>query len=283
MMEEARKDERLRVAPPPENKPVVPASERKPLIKNPNLRRGIFIVPSLITSAAFFCGFYTIVASINGHFYTAAWAIILAMFFDGIDGRVARATGSTTNFGLQFDSLSDLIAFGAAPAILMYNWVLQPFGRLGWMAAFLFALCGALRLARFNVQGDETPKDRFMGLPIPPAAGLLATTVLLTRGALEVDKAPAVVIMVTIYILALLMVSSIPYHNFKHLDLSRRKPFHIFLGVVLIVFIVAQFPHYLLFAMAAVYALHGPAQWLWANKDADWAEKARSAFSRSKP
>jgi len=282
-MEEARKDDHLRVAPSLEKISAAPATRRESLISNPNIRKGIFIVPSLITSAAFFCGFYTIVASINGHYYTAAWVLILAMFFDGIDGRVARATGSATNFGLQFDSLSDLIAFGAAPAILMYNWVLQPFGRLGWMAAFLFALCGALRLARFNIQGDETPKDRFIGLPIPPAAGLLATTVLLTRGALEVEKAPAILIMITIYILALLMVSSIPYHNFKHLDLSRRKPFHIFIGVILIVFIVAQFPHYLLFAMATVYTLHGPALWLWANKDVSWAEKARSLFSRNKP
>lgn len=279
MSDKAQKDDHLKVAPPPDKKQAVPQIMREPLIRNPNLRKGIFIVPSLITSAAFFCGFYTIVASINGHYYTAAWAIILAMFFDGIDGRVARATGSTTNFGLQFDSLSDLIAFGAAPAILMYNWVLQPFGKIGWMAAFLFALCGALRLARFNVQSDEAPKDRFIGLPIPPAAGLLATTVLLTRGALEIDKAPAILIMITIYILALLMVSSIPYHNFKHLDLSRRKPFYIFFGVVFIVFIVAQFPHYLLFAMATAYAVHGPLEWLWINRSSSWREKANSLFS----
>lgn len=279
MSDKARKDDHLKVAPSPDKKPTSQPITKEPFIRHTNLRKGIFIVPNLITSAAFFCGFYTIIASINGQYYTAAWTIILAMFFDGIDGRVARATGSTTNFGLQFDSLSDLIAFGAAPAILMFNWVLQPFGKIGWMAAFLFALCGALRLARFNTQTDEAPKDRFIGLPIPPAAGLLATTVLLTRGALEIDKAPAILIMVTIYILALLMVSSIPYHNFKHLDLSRRKPFYIFFGVVFIIFIVAQFPHYLLFAMAVGYVIHGPIEWLWINRNLSWKEKASSLFS----
>jgi CDP-diacylglycerol--serine O-phosphatidyltransferase len=232
------------------------------------LRKGIYIVPNLITAAAFFCGFYAIIASIHGHFYQAAWAIIFAMFFDGLDGRIARAMRATTQFGVEFDSLSDLISFGAAPAILMYNWVLQPFGRIGWMAAFLFALCGALRLARFNTQASDenTSKDRFVGLPIPPAAGLLACTVLLTRGALEIEKAPAVLIVITVYLLALLMVSNIPYHNFKQLDLRRRRPFHILLAVILFVFTVAQFPHYMLFAMAVTYALHGPVEYVWKKR-----------------
>jgi len=227
------------------------------------LRRGILIVPSLVTTAAFFSGFYAIVASINGDYYTAAWVIILAMFFDGIDGRIARATGATSRFGVEFDSLSDLIAFGAAPAILMYNWVLQPFGKVGWMAAFLFCLCGALRLARFNTQVETGPKDRFVGLPIPPAAGLLATTVLLTKGALDMERAPTLVILITVYAVALLMVSNVPYHNFKTLSMRSRRPFHILLGMILVIFVVAQFPHHLLFAMAVIYALSGPLEWLW--------------------
>ncbi len=248
-----------------------------------NLRKGIFIIPSVITSAAFFCGFYSMIASINGQYYSAAWAIILAMFFDGIDGRIARATGATSNFGVEFDSLSDLVAFGAAPAILMYNWVLSPFGKIGWMAAFLYALCGALRLARFNTQKLDVPKDRFVGLPIPPAAGLLATTVLLTRGALEIDKAPAILVVILVYVLALLMVSNVHYNNLKYLDFKRRKPFHILIVVILFIFVVVQFPHYMLFAMAVIYASHGPVEWLWRHKDSTFAEKTRKLFSRNKP
>lgn len=239
-------------------------------------KQGIFIVPSLITSASFFCGFYAIVSSINGSFYYAAWAIVFAMLFDGLDGRVARATGATTEFGVEYDSLSDLIAFGAAPAILMYNWVLVPFGKIGWMAAFLFVICGALRLARFNTQSSEIRKDRFVGLPIPMAAGLLATIVLLTNGALEINKAPAVIIVVMIYLLALFMVSSIPYRNFKHVDLTRRKPFHIVIFVILAVFIIVQFPHYMLFTVASLYCLHGPVEWFWNNRKMCFWDKALS-------
>ncbi|MGK7346731.1 MAG: CDP-diacylglycerol--serine O-phosphatidyltransferase [Candidatus Nitrospinota bacterium M3_3B_026] len=234
--------------------------DRGRLEKFQNIRKGIFIVPSLLTSAAFFCGFYSIIASINGDFYRAAWAVIVAMFFDGIDGRVARATGSATAFGVEYDSLSDLVAFGVAPAILMYNWVLQPFGKVGWMAGFLFVICGALRLARFNTQSSEVRKNRFVGLPIPPAAGFLATVVLLAHGGLEIKKIPAVLIVAAMYALALFMVSNIPYRSFKQVDLARRKPFHIFLAVVLTTFVVVQFPHYMLFAMAMAYALSGPVE-----------------------
>lgn len=238
------------------------------------MRKGIYVVPSLITSAAFFCGFYAIIASINGHYYLASWAIVLAGFFDGMDGRVARLTGATTAFGVEYDSLSDLISFGAAPAILMYNWVLQPFGKVGWMAAFLFALCGALRLARFNTQAsEETKGGHFSGLPIPAAAGILAATVLLTRGALEIDKAPAVLIMLTVYIVALLMVSNIPYRSLKNVQLAQNRSFHIVLGVILFAFIIVQFPHYMLFAIGVTYVVSGPVEFLLANRGRPWWEK----------
>lgn len=247
-----------------------------------HIRKGIYIVPSLITSASFFCGFYSIIASIHGDYYTAAWVIILAAFFDGLDGRIARATGATTHFGVEFDSLSDLISFGAAPAILMYNWTLQPFGRIGWMAAFLFALCGALRLARFNTQSSEVRKDRFVGLPIPAAAGVLATIVLLTRGALEIDHAPAALIVATVYIAALLMVSNIPYRSFKQMDLARRKPFHMLIGVLLFVFVIAQFPHHMLFALAVAFALHGPVEWMVENRNRPMRENLLSLIGMGK-
>jgi len=251
------------------------------LARGLRLRKGIYLVPSVITAAAFFCGFYAIIASINGDFYKAAWAIIFAMFFDGIDGRIARATGATSNFGVEFDSLSDLVAFGAAPAILMYNWVLQPFGRIGWMAAFLFMLCGALRLARFNIMGDEAPKDRFIGMPIPPAAGLLACTVLLLQGGLGIDAAPGWVMIAVVFILALLMVSNIRYHNLKTLNLRRSRQFHILISVILFMCLVIVFPHYMLFAMAVVYAAHGPVMWLRARKDPEFAQSLFGPFNRS--
>ncbi|MDH5476875.1 MAG: CDP-diacylglycerol--serine O-phosphatidyltransferase [Nitrospinota bacterium] len=238
-----------------------PEEQAQPGGRLHRFRKGVFIVPSLVTSAAFFCGFYTVVASINGDYYKAAWAIILAMILDGLDGRIARAMGATSNFGVEFDSLSDLMSFGLAPAILMYNWVLQPYGRLGWMAAFLFALCGALRLARFNIQQSDIRKDHFVGMPIPAAAWLLAATVLLTNGALEMEKAPGMVMLATVYTLALLMVSNVPYRNFKYIDTKKRRPFHLFLWIVLFLFIVALFPHHMLFAMAAAYMLHGPVEW----------------------
>ena len=236
------------------------------------IRKGIFIVPSLITSASFFCGFYSMIASIQGDYYTAAWVILLAAFFDGLDGRIARATGSTTHFGVEFDSLSDLISFGAAPAILMYNWALQPFGRIGWMAAFLFALCGALRLARFNTQSSEVLKDRFVGLPVPAAAGLLASIVLLTRGALDLDRAPAILIVITVYLAALLMVSNIPYRSFKKMDLTRKRPFNMLVGALLFVFVIAQFPHHLLFALAVAFTLHGPVEWWVERRNQPWRD-----------
>ncbi|MDH4184946.1 MAG: CDP-diacylglycerol--serine O-phosphatidyltransferase [Nitrospinota bacterium] len=246
-------------------------------------RRGVFIVPSLITSAAYFCGFYAIIASINGDFYKAAWAIILAMIFDGIDGRIARAMGATSNFGVEFDSLSDLMAFGLAPAVMMYNWTLQPYGRIGWMAVFLYALCGALRLARFNIQQSDVKKDHFVGMPIPAAAGVLATTVLLTHGALEMEKVPGVIILVAVYVLALLMVSNIPYRNFKNIDRNKRRPFHLFLWILLFFFIVALFPHHMLFLTAVVYMLHGPVEWMLAWRAAPVDPEAVSKETSTEP
>ena len=238
------------------------------------MRKGIYVVPSLITSAAFFCGFYAIVASINGDYYIASWAIVLGGFFDGMDGRVARLTGASTAFGVEYDSLSDLVTFGVAPAILMYNWVLQPFGKVGWMAAFLFALCSALRLAKFNTQTtEESAGDHFSGLPTPAAAGLLAATVLLTRGALEIEKAPAVLIMLTVYIVALLMVSNVPYRSIKNVQLAQNRSFHIILGVILFAFVIVQFPHYMLFAIGVTYLASGPVEFFLANRNRPWWEK----------
>src|SRR4051794_37003749 len=138
----------------------------------------IYLVPNFVTTANLFCGFYSIIATLNHEYLTASWAIIAAGIFDMLDGRIARLAKATSQFGVEYDSLSDLLSFGAAPAVLLYQWTLAPFDRLGWLAAFLFLACGALRLARFNVSTVVTPKNYFQGLPIPMAAGIVATFII---------------------------------------------------------------------------------------------------------
>lgn len=230
-------------------------------------KKGIFIVPSLLTICNVFCGFYAIVAAVNGRFYEAAVAIIIAGFFDILDGRVARIMNSTSEFGVQLDSLADIVSFGLAPSILIYVWVLKPFERLGWMAAFLFLLCGVLRLARYNSQQAKFVKSNyFIGLPIPAAAGLIATTVIVTKDIFSVDKLEPIAIVGVAYLLAFLMVSNIRYRNFKNLDLKDKKPFRIFLFSVLIIYIIATIPQITLFLMAVVYILSGPFERVFASK-----------------
>ena len=141
-------------------------------------KKGVYLLPNLITSASLFGGFYSIIASLDGDFEKAAIAIFISAILDGLDGRIARLTGSTSKFGVEYDSLADLIAFGLAPGVLIFTWGLRPFGRYGWLAAFLYVVCGALRLARFNVQITTIESKRFNGLPIPAAAVLVAMTVL---------------------------------------------------------------------------------------------------------
>lgn len=222
------------------------------------LKKGIFIVPSLLTTCNIFCGFYAIVAAINGHFYEAAVAIIIAGFFDMLDGRVARLMNSASEFGVQLDSLADIVSFGVAPSVLIYIWVLKPFGRLGWMAAFLFVICGVMRLARYNAQTDFARSSHFLGLPIPAGAGFIATTVIITKDIFSIEKLEPTVIVGVVYLLAFLMVSNIKYRNFKNLDFKDKKPFGIFLFSVLIIYIIATIPQIALFLMAVVYVLSGP-------------------------
>lgn len=221
-------------------------------------KKGIFIVPSLLTIFNVFCGFYAIIASINGRFYEAAVAIIIAGFFDILDGRVARMMNSSSEFGVQLDSLADLISFGLAPSVLIYMWELKPFGRLGWVAAFLFVLCAVLRLARFNTQAKFAKTNYFIGLPTPAAAGFIATTVIVTRDIFSIDKLEPLVIVGVVCLLAFLMVSNIKYRNFKDLALADKKPFKIFLFLVLFIYIIAAIPQVALFMMAVTYLLSGP-------------------------
>ena len=183
-------------------------------------RKGIYILPNLLTSASLFGGFYAIIASIQGRYEAAAVAIIISSIFDGLDGRIARFTKTSSHFGTEYDSLSDLVAFGVAPGILTYLWALKPFGRLGWLAAFLYVTCGALRLARFNVQKTSTDPGYFKGLPIPIAACFIASLILFTHTVDIIQTGKSIIIISMVYMLSFLMVSSIKYLSFKEFDIK---------------------------------------------------------------
>jgi len=224
-----------------------------------SLQRGIYLVPNLLTTGSLFAGFYAIVASIQGDFTWASLAILLAIVLDGLDGTVARLTKSTSSFGLQYDSLCDLTAFGIAPAVLIYAWALAPYGRIGWLAAFIFAACGALRLARFNVlaQAGGGSLD-FRGLPIPAAAGVLASIVYLAEDFSAKPYVPLILIAALGYLLAFLMVSTIRYKSFKDLSGPLKRPFRVLVGAVLALFVAAAIPQVVACLVFAGYAASGP-------------------------
>lgn len=216
----------------------------------------ILIIPSMFTTGNLFCGFYSIVRSMNQDFRWAAYAILLAGIFDILDGRAARITKSQTKFGVEYDSIADVVSFGIAPAILAYTWVLNSFGRLGWAAAFFFAACGALRLARFNTISDDFPKSYFLGLPIPAAAFMLASTVLAYH---DINfPHPEVVVLVMMFVLGLLMVSSIRYRTFKDFDLRHRRSFFQLVLLVGMLAFIAIKPEITLTVVFAYYIGWGP-------------------------
>lgn len=228
-------------------------------------KRGIHILPSLFTTGNVFCGFYAFVAVLNEQFYFAAWAIVVGMIFDGLDGRIARLTKTTSAFGEQYDSLADIITFGMAPAFLVYAWVLKPFGRLGWMAAFLFLLCAALRLARFNVTRPEVRSQHFIGLPSPAAAVVVASIVIAFEDLFATRMNPFIMVMV-VYALAFLMVSNIKYPAFKQFEFKKRVVFSRFLFVILFIYVLATIPKVALFILGITYAVIGPIGLLLTNK-----------------
>lgn len=220
--------------------------------------RGIYILPNIFTSLSIFCGFFSVISAVDGKFATAAVAIIIACVFDTLDGKIARATHTTSKFGVEYDSLADIVSFGLAPGLMVYLWALKPFGRIGWLAAFLFMVCGALRLARFNTQVGTISSDHFSGLPIPAGAGMVATTVLFfNKLGLSGDAKP-VVVLVMIYVLSFLMVSTIKYYSFKKPELFNRTKFDaLVLAVLVLVFIAAQ-PSIALFLLGVTYVSSGP-------------------------
>ncbi len=216
----------------------------------------IYILPNLMTTGNLFSGFFAIVQAIKGNFLFAAYAIVVAAVFDLLDGRLARLTRSTSKFGAEYDSLCDLVSFGVAPAVLMFQWALHPFGRLGWIASFLMVTCGALRLARFNVQANVVEKNYFQGLPIPMSAGIVASSVLAFQD-LELEPLRNVGLLLMTVLLAIVMVSNFRYRSFKDLDLKERLPFrYLLLGVGVLV-VVALRPEVMLFVLFMGYATLG--------------------------
>lgn len=198
------------------------------------------------------------IATIDRRFTHAAIAIFVSAIFDMLDGRVARMTNSSSRFGVEFDSLSDVIAFGVAPGLLAYMWALKGYGRFGWLAAFLFVACGALRLARFNVQADNAQKNHFLGLPIPAAASVIAGSVLFYSwlgfsGELKVGAMP-----ILVYVLAFLMVSDVRYYSFKDMTYFKGRPFRSTVAALILLVIGSLEPQVSLFAGTLLYALSGP-------------------------
>lgn len=221
-------------------------------------KRGIYLLPNLFTTAGLFAGFYAIVAAIRGDFESSAIAVFVAMIMDGLDGRIARMTNTQSAFGAEYDSLSDMVAFGLAPALVVFQWALLGLGKFGWMIAFIYAACGALRLARFNTQIGTADKRYFQGLPSPAAAGTVAGWVWLgtNRG-----WDPAILINIAVpltFFCAILMVSSMRYYSFKDLDLKSRVPFVKMLALVLIFALIANDPPLMLFLIFVTYAISGP-------------------------
>ncbi len=231
---------------------------REKFFRKDQMKKGIYILPNLFTTASLFAGIYAIVSSIQGNYIHAAIAIPISLILDGLDGRIARMTHTTSKFGVEYDSLADLVAFGVAPAILAYNWSLAAFGKWGWLAAAMFVICGALRLARFNVQVGVIDSRYFNGLAIPAAAIVVSSTVLLYFYLGWEGTFPHVSILIGMMTLALLMVSSIKFYSFKDLHFLTREPFMTVVFAVILMIIVLAEPQVMIFTFAVSYAISGP-------------------------
>jgi CDP-diacylglycerol--serine O-phosphatidyltransferase len=242
--------------------------------KTSTRRKGIYLLPNLVTTGALFAGFYSIVAAIDGNFTSAAWAIFAAMFLDGLDGRVARLTSTASEFGKEYDSLSDMVSFGLAPAIVTYPWGVERlaeygavWGRLGWLAAFLYCAAAAFRLARFNTNAGQD-KRFFQGLPSPSAAAGVASMVWLSTD-YQVDGLLALVVGITVTgVTGLLMMSRFAYMSFKDVSAGKRVRFANLLLIPLVIIVIAIEPQVTIFTLFLIYASSGPAAWLWHRRRA---------------
>ncbi len=222
-------------------------------------KKGIYLLPNLFTTVGIFCGFYGIVASMSGRYIDASFALFVAMIMDGLDGRVARMTNTASDFGAEYDSLADIISFGVAPALIAYNWGhLADLGKLGWLASFTFVVCGALRLARFNVMPETMDKKYFQGLPIPSAAAVIVGLVWFGE-VMDLEGASlSVPVALMSTICGLLMVSNFRYHSFKELDWKGKVPFVSIILMVLVIIMVASNPPLVLFPVFLLYLISGP-------------------------
>jgi CDP-diacylglycerol--serine O-phosphatidyltransferase len=225
---------------------------------HPVKNKGIYLLPNLFTTAGLFSGFYAVISSMNGHFELASIAIFIAMICDGLDGRVARLTNTQSDFGAEYDSLADMVSFGMAPAILAYNWALQDLGKVGWLAAFIYCACAALRLARFNTQVGVADKRYFQGLASPAAAALIAGSIW-SGSKYELDPTDINYLAALITALTgLLMVSNFRYHSFKEVDWRGKVNFVVMLLLVGVFVIISVEPAIILCLGFYIYALSGP-------------------------
>ena len=237
----------------------VPLRNRMPAEK---LKRGVYLIPSMFTAGNIMCGFFSIVSTFNGDYVQAAMFIIFAHLLDGVDGYAARLTKTTSQFGVEFDSLADVVSFGVAPAILVYFWALVPWGNWGWLAACTYVVCGALRLSRFNVQARNLSKGHFVGLPIPAAAEMITSTVFLYYY-LGGEGAPnkRITLLLIIYGLAALMVSGFQYLSLKNTDLRKRFPIWTLVFCIILIKVVVAEPQLMFFGSFLLYTLSGPLLW----------------------
>lgn len=256
--------------PTDESESMLPIDEHEEIVSEGGKqvrRRGVYLLPNILTLGALFAGFYAVIAGMSGNFNEAGWAILIAGVLDGLDGRIARLTRSQSAFGAEFDSLSDMVSFGMAPALIMFSWAFEPLGRLGWAASFFYMACAALRLARFNVQLGTVDKRFFMGLQSPVAAGLI-TFIPWVGYKYEVEVTalvayPAAAVMV---LTGLLMISNYRYFSFKVLNVKGTVPYIVLLLTLALLVVVAQNPQELLLAMCVIYAASGPAAWFYRKR-----------------
>lgn len=229
----------------------------------PARHRGIYLLPNAFTTAALFCGFYAIVMAMNGQYTNAAVAIFAAMVLDATDGRVARLTNTQSEFGAQYDSLSDMVSFGAAPALIMYEWALRGMGKLGWLAAFVYCAGAALRLARFNTNIGVVDKRFFQGLPSPAAAALLTGFIWLMDDLRIAGKDFSWLGWVITVYAGLTMVTNVPFYSFKDVNFKKSVPFIAIFLIVLIFVAVSSDPPKVLFGLFVIYGLSGYAVAVW--------------------
>lgn len=240
--------------------------------------KGIYLLPNVMTTTALFAGFFTVISGINGEYELGAIAIFVAMIFDGLDGRIARMTNSCSAFGAEYDSLADMISFGLAPALLMYQWALNDFGQLGWIIAFIYTVAAALRLARFNTQVGIADKRYFQGLPSPVAAALLASFIwMIETNAIDTGLEAYLALFFTL-VTGLMMVSNIRFESFKEFSLKNKVPFVTLLLVVLVFSIIALKPAMLLFIIILSYTLYGVIMTLVTLKKTRLARKEKAAL-----